>query len=150
MVGSDNIGYALHHLVFVLDRQSDTVLQERLGIGFSQFKILMVLQKHQNVQQRRIAEFLGQTEASVSRQIKLLEDKGYVEITVSASNRREHKIAPSTRGEQLAEQAMEVLNAYHAPVFANLSNKEQRVFLGLLAQMHGQACQQYRPGSCSK
>jgi hypothetical protein len=38
---NENIGYLLHRVGFALDRHSDQVLRERLGIGFSQFKILL-------------------------------------------------------------------------------------------------------------
>ncbi|HSX23988.1 MAG TPA: MarR family winged helix-turn-helix transcriptional regulator, partial [Candidatus Saccharimonadales bacterium] len=69
---TNNIGYLLQHLSGVLAKQSDQALQERLGIGFSQFKILRVLQHSPQTQQRQIAEWIGKTEASISRQIKLM------------------------------------------------------------------------------
>ena len=61
------LGYLLQHTATILMRQSDQVLQERLGIGMSQLKLLMMLQNSPNVQQRKLAECLGQTEASISR-----------------------------------------------------------------------------------
>ena len=72
MATSNNTGFVLQRLAFLLSKQSDQVLQEQLGIGFSQFKILMVLGWNPSVRQRHIAEKLEQTEAAVSRQLKLL------------------------------------------------------------------------------
>jgi DNA-binding MarR family transcriptional regulator len=67
MKPTNNIGYLMQRLSFLLARQSDQVLQEQLGIGFSQFKILMALGWDPSCQQRHIADKLGQTEASVAR-----------------------------------------------------------------------------------
>ncbi len=137
---SNNLGYLLQHLSFVLARHSDQVLQEQLGIGFSQFKILMALQWNLNDQQRQIAERLGQTEASISRQIKLLQGQGLLTSTVSPHNRREHITRPTDKGIRLTDKAMEILNAYHAPMFDKLSEKQQQQLRETLSIMHDYAC----------
>ena len=136
----NNVGFLLQHLSFVLARQSDQVLQEQLGIGFSQFKILMALQWHPDIQQKQIAERLGQTEASISRQIKLLQEQGLLTASVNPHNRREHITRPTARGERFTDKAMEILNNYHAPMFAHLSDKQQQQLQEILNVMHDQAC----------
>lgn len=148
MRSTDNPGYLLHHLSFVLDRQSDQLLQDALGIGFSQFKILLALKWHENVQQRAIAEYLGQTEASVSRQIKLLQKQGLLMSTVSPRNRREHITRLTAKGNRLAERGKELLNSYHAPMFARLAPAQQAQFLDILSAMHEYACQASKAGAC--
>jgi DNA-binding MarR family transcriptional regulator len=104
MAFSDNLGYMLQHTATSLSRQADQVLQERLGIGLSQFKIMMVLQWNPSVKQRDIANNLGQTEASISRQIKLMHDEGLLQTTVRPSNRREHITSLTRKGEKLADE----------------------------------------------
>src|SRR5262245_828979 len=91
-------GYLLQHTAMILMRQSDQVLQERLGVGMSQFKILMMVRTSPNVQQRKLAEALGQTEASISRQTKLLCEKGLLIIRVNPKSRREHIAVPTAKG----------------------------------------------------
>src|ERR1700761_9456249 len=102
---TNNLGYLIQHLAAVMGRQSDQVLQEQLGIGLSQFRILMVLEWNPRVQQRAIADSLGQTEASVSRQIKLLKSKNLLVSKIDPSNRRKHITAPTPLGMQLTEAA---------------------------------------------
>lgn len=143
---TNNIGYLLQHLSFVLARQSDQVLQEQLGIGFSQFKIMMVLQWDPSVQQKYIADKLGQTEASISRQIKLLHDDGMLTSQVRPENRREHITRLTTKGERVIDKAMEILNTYHAPVFSQLSSKQQEQLLEALKTMHQYACHSEHDG----
>jgi DNA-binding MarR family transcriptional regulator len=148
MQPTNNIGYLLQHLASVLAKQSDQNLQDRLGIGFSQFKILMVLQWHPNVQQRQIAEALGQTEASISRQIKLMHDKGWLQSTTSPANRRERITTPTTKGVHMTEEARAVLNEYHSPMFGRLSETQIARMLEGLVIMHDYVCQPGKTGAC--
>lgn len=145
----NSLGYALHHLAMVLDRQSDLLLQERLDIGFSQFKILMALKWQQGIQQKQIAAKLGQTEASVSRQIKMLQEVGLISATKSETNKRERITTLTPKGERLVDKALAALDAYHAPVFNRLTPEQQSQLHNLLNQMHEQACQADRPGGCN-
>lgn len=130
---NENIGYLLHRVGFALDRHSDQVLRERLGIGFSQFKILMVLEENNGAHQRLIAETLGQTEASISRQIGLMVADGMVISRKGARNKREHSIFPTNKGELMTERAIKILNDYHAPMFQRLSEKQQQQLLESLS-----------------
>jgi DNA-binding MarR family transcriptional regulator len=137
MATSNNTGFILQRLAFLLSKQSDQVLQEQLGIGFSQFKILMVLGWNPSVRQRHIAEKLGQTEAAVSRQIKLLKEAGLLTAKVNPENRREHITAPTAKGDKLCEKALVLLNNYHAPMFDELSERQRErlhEYLGTLLQ----------------
>jgi len=146
---NNNLGYLLHHLASVLDRQSDLLLQDRLDIGFSQFKILMALKWHQGVQQKQIAEKLGQTEASVSRQIKMLHEVGLLNSKPSPKDKRQHITLLTTKGETLVDKALKSLNEYHAPVFDRLSPHQQEQLKSALEVMHDQTCRSDRPAGCS-
>ncbi len=147
---SNTIGYLLQHLSTTLARQSEQVLMERLGLGYSQFKILMALQWSPNVQQNHIADVLGQTEASISRQVKIMHKRGLLETKISPENRRQHITTPTRKGERLTEEAVNVLNIYHAPMFDLLSEKQRRQLQEMLITMHGYACQPSKSGACRK
>lgn len=126
----------LHHLSAVFGRESDQILQEQLGLTFSQFKILMVLADNPTTQQRQIAVALGQTEASVSRQIKLLKSKGLLESRTNPRNRREHRTALTARGERLTEAAQNVLKNFQSGALEHMSSKQQTQLVELLALVH--------------
>lgn len=145
---ANNIGYLLHHLSTVLAKQSDQVLSERLGIGFSQYKILLVLQTNPRTRQNHIAERLGQTEASISRQIKIMLEKNLLQTMVNPNNRREHVTTPTTKGLRLAEEAQTLLNGYHGPMFEGLTSRQREQLLEDLVIMHQTACQSGRIGAC--
>ncbi|MGH9856702.1 MAG: MarR family winged helix-turn-helix transcriptional regulator, partial [Acidobacteriota bacterium] len=145
---NDNLGYLLQHTAASLARQADQMIQERLGVGLSQYKIMMVLQWNPSIKQRDIANNLGQTEASISRQIKLMHDDGLLRTTVSPNNRREHITTLTRKGERLTDEASDVLNSYHAPIFEALSEKQQRQLADALGLMHQEICQGDRVGRC--
>jgi DNA-binding MarR family transcriptional regulator len=147
---TNNVGYLLQHLAFTMARQNDQVLQERLGIGFSQFKILMVLERSPHIQQRQIADALGQTEASISRQIRLMMDKGLLQSTVSPGNRREHITTPTHKGTRLAEEALSALNSFHAPMFDRLNEKQRDQLVEILSNMHECVCQAGKTSACDR
>lgn len=136
----NNLGYLLQHVTTLLSKQSEQVLQERLGIGFSQFKILRVLQSNPHIKQREIASNLGQTEASISRQVKLMLDEGLLRSTISPKNRREHITVPTPKGLKLAAAAMEALAQYHTPTFASLTEKQREQLREILETVHTKIC----------
>lgn len=144
-----NIGYMIQHVAASLARQTDQILMHDLGIGFSQFKILMVLQKDNRAQQKQLAERLGQTEASISRQIKSLEETKLLTVRINPENRREHIAEPTARGISITEEAREILNRHYAPMFASISQDDQERLLDVLGQMHEYVCQPGKPGTCA-
>jgi DNA-binding MarR family transcriptional regulator len=141
-------GYLLQHTATILMRQSDQVLQERLGIGMSQFKLLMMLQHSPNVQQRKLAERLGQTEASISRQIKLLCEKGLLVVHINPKSRREHITVPTPKGVKMTSAAVEVLDQYHAPMFELLTDKQRQHLNEALTVFHKHCCTSGKPFAC--
>ncbi len=145
---ANNLSYLIQHLAAVIGRQSDQVLQEQLGIGLSQYKILMVLEWNPRVQQRSIADALGQTEASVSRQIRLLKAKKLLLTKQDPDNRRKHITVPTPLGMQLTEAAADILHRNFGRDFTNLGDDQLLQLVTGLQRLHKQVCRPGRPGAC--
>jgi DNA-binding MarR family transcriptional regulator len=143
-----SLSYLMNHLAGVMNKQSDQLLQEQLGIGFSQYKILMVLEWNPRTQQKAIADSLGQTEASISRQIKLLKTKGLLLTKIDATNRRRHITAPSPMGMQITEAATAILRRNFGPEFATLGDDQLQKLITGLQRLHQIVCQPGRSGAC--
>ncbi len=135
-----SIGYLLQHISTLLGRQSDQVLQEQLGIGLSQFKILRALETCPQLNQRDIANNLGQTEASVSRQIKLMMRLDLLRRVPNPKNKRERIPLLTPKGRRITQASLEILGKYHAPTFAALDEKQQVQLAGILDLLHAQVC----------
>jgi DNA-binding MarR family transcriptional regulator len=145
---TNNLGYLVQHLAAVMGRQSDQVLQEQLGIGLSQFKILMVLEWNPRVQQKAIADSLGQTEASVSRQIKLLKDKKLLVSKLDPQNRRRHITVPTTLGMQITEAATSIMRRNFGPEFTSIGDDQLMQLVTGLQKLHRIVCQPGKLGAC--
>jgi len=127
------IGSLLWQVGSVMEKQSDAIVFNELGIGYAQFKILHLLLYSDGKPQNYIAHELGQSEASISRQIKLLKQAGFIELHRPENNKKEHVISLSDKGAQAAEDALAVLNRYHAPILAVLDESQQSQLHALLS-----------------
>jgi len=132
-------GYLLNRLAFSLSRQSDQILLERLGIGMSQYIIMHILQLQSSIQQRVIATQLGQTEASISRQMKILANQSLLEVRTNPQNRREHVIILTTKGERIIDEANNILDEFHKSVFEKIGDKSYKNFAELISTYSGLA-----------
>lgn len=145
---TNNLSYLVQHLASVVNKQTDQVLQEQLGIGVSQFKVLMVLEWNPRVQQKAIANSLGQTEASISRQIKLLTAKGLLVSKRDPQNRRKHITAPTPRGMQITEAADAIIRRSFGQEYAAIGDDQLAQLLKGLQQLHTVVCQPGKLGAC--
>lgn len=145
---TNTISYLIQHLASVISKDVDQTLQEQLGIGFSQYKILMVLEWNPRVQQKTIAKSLGQTEASISRQIKLLEKKGLIGTKIDPSNRRVRISTPTILGMQITEAAAAILRRGLGPEFSKMGEDQQAQLIKGLQALHASVCRPQRKGSC--
>jgi len=145
---ANNLNYLLTHLAAVISKQSDQVLQEQLGIGLSQYRILMVLEWNPRVQQKAIADSLGQTEASISRQISLLKEKGLLVSKADPQNRRKHITTPTPLGMQLTEAANGIMRRSFGQDFANLGEDQLMKLVTGLQQLHKIVCRPGKAGAC--
>lgn len=131
----NDLAKQLHHIVALLSRESDVILQNQLGIGLSQYKILTTLQKYSDIQQKRIAKELGQTEASVSRQVKLLQQRGMLLSFKNPHNQREHLTGLTMKGARVIATAEKLLAQYHRAFFERLTENQQRTLLTLINKL---------------
>ncbi len=145
---TNNLTYLVEHLSAVIGKQSDQVLQEQLGIGLSQFKILMVLEWNPRVQQQTIAMSLGQTEASISRQIKLLESKALVSARPDPQNRRKHITVPTTLGMQITEAASSIMRRSFGPEYSSIGEDKLIQLIAGLQNLHDVVCRPGKLGAC--
>lgn len=141
MQPSDTTIYLIQHLSAVIERQANQILLERLGVSYAKYKVLSTIKWHdQALSQRFIADALRQTEASISRQVKLLIDKGMVISTVSPKSRREHLVQITFLGMRLIAEAQAVLGPSYEQLLALIGKKSQRYLGQSLDTIHQNLC----------
>ena len=124
--GLSSIVDIIERLAFRIERQSDQILLEQLGIGFSQYKIIHVLEANPQFKQKQIAKILGQTEASISRQIRLMRLSGLIVSVINPEHKREHITNLTIKGIKLRDAANNILAKLHTNIIGEMSDKKQR------------------------
>ena len=110
-----------------LDRVSTAVLRKEMGFGVSQFRILYVLAFKPDISQKDIADFWDVTEASVSRQVGILEKRGYVT--------RKPKTTISPAGKKALDKAMEHVSVVFEKIFKDIDPIEREKIASLLEKL---------------
>jgi DNA-binding MarR family transcriptional regulator len=125
----------MHHLAQLLTSEADQILLERFGIGFSQFKILLCLEQHAGIPQNKIASDLNQTEASISRQISIMQKKGMI-ILKSGKDVRQNLVYPTNLGIEIIAKGSRALENYSEPIFEDFNSKQKKNFDEILKNLN--------------
>lgn len=91
--------FALRRLARVLDRRAEAILQEQLGITVPMFLTLATTGDCGSINQTELADRIGITKGTVSRQIVAAEEAGLLTALTSPHSRREKVIALTPRGQ---------------------------------------------------
>lgn len=126
--------YLIHELSLYYTAECDQILLERYGIGYSQFKVLLMVEETPGISQKQIALNLKQTQASVSRQIGILIDKDLIEIGPAKDN-RQHLIYLTPRGEEMVQKTTTALESYDSYVLRKMTDKQKAEFISILKDL---------------
>lgn len=97
--------YLIRRVAGVMDRQGEALLRRELGISLAQFLVLSVVDAHPGpLSQQAIADRVGLTKGTVSRQIDHAAAAGLMTVRVASHTRREHAVALTDAGTALVRQ----------------------------------------------
>jgi DNA-binding MarR family transcriptional regulator len=115
-------------LVWKLQQSADELLQAKCGVGLSQTRILAVLDKSVPRSQAYVALGLGQTEANVSRQLKIMKKDGLVSVTKNKKDHRQRDVSLTAKGNKLYKKAEEALGHHEKGLLSTMSRSEANSF----------------------
>lgn len=127
-IGTKNSFPPLLHLVFVLQQMTDEQLLKQTGAGLSAVRIMSALDKSVPYSQRVIAAKLGQTEANISRQLKVMKRAGLVSIVQDKKDRRQRQVSLSAKGQRVYGKAEKILKAQQKSFFSVLDKSQNQAF----------------------
>lgn len=127
--------WQIHKLAFLLEKRADEGLRTQLDIGFAQYKVLEAINQNMLARQNMVAEMLDQTEASISRQIKILQSKGLIKVAEVMGNKRARELSLTRVGEEIVRNAEDILDIAQAQIMGGLSYQEQRLLQELFERM---------------
>lgn len=95
-----------------MSKALDTQLKQICGAGLAQYRVMRTLHAEPRISQLTIATILGQTEASISRQIKLLQQEHLLSVHRHPADKRERIVLLTPRGTAALEAMQDVLAQY--------------------------------------
>ncbi len=127
--------WQIHTLAFLFEKKADERLKESFGLGFAQYKVLEAIGRNTNAKQNTVAELLDQTEASISRQIRILSRKNLITVDMVMGNKRARELNLTEQGEEQLRLCHEQLEMIHARVFNGLSSEDVQYFEALFERL---------------
>jgi DNA-binding MarR family transcriptional regulator len=132
----------------LMDRGGEALFRDGLGISMAQFMVLSVIDAHPgDFNQQSIADLLGLTKGTVSRQIDNASEAGLVVARVSATSRREKTIALTEDGTALVRRGDELLATSNSGIFPQFDRDDLAATLRTLTAFVAASDTQSRPPS---
>ena len=111
----------------LMDRSGEALFRSSLGISMAQFLVLSVVDAHPGrLNQQAVADRLGLTKGTVSRQIDAAVAAGLMTVEVSPESRREHLVALTPQGTRLVRRGDKLVDREQLTAMPQLSARTSR------------------------
>jgi len=109
--------YLIRRAAALMDQRGEALLRRELGVSLAQFLVLSVVDAHPGpLSQQAIADRVGLTKGSVSRQIDHAVAAGLMTVRVAPHTRRENAVSLTEAGTALVRRGDELTEASRAAV----------------------------------
>lgn len=124
------------HLIRRLHQQSTQVFQSRTqAAGFDmtsvQFAALDAIAQQPGIDQASLAATIGFDRATIGGVVDRLEQKGLLQRSVSAQDRRARELLLTVEGKRLLKACRPVVESLQAEILAPLTAAERKAFMAL-------------------
>jgi len=139
-IDTSKVGHKLHKLAFVIDRKTDQILLERLGISLSQYLLMYGAASKFQTTQCGVAKFLNLTQAAISRQVEGLVERDLLKKTQNEENRREHLLVLTPSGQKTFEEAQELIHVTFTELLENIPSSDLAIFSSVIERLLSTTC----------
>jgi len=112
---------------------------KQLGIGPGQFPVLITLYHGDGLNQGEIARTIRVDKATVTRDVKKLEEQGYVRRERDADDKRAYRVFLTQKAKRAKPKIMMVLKGWTDILSKDFAKEEVETALSLLKRMHENA-----------
>jgi len=120
----------------LLDRQGDALFRDELGISLAQFLVLSVVDAHPGtLSQQAVADHVGLTKGTVSRQIDTAVAAGLMTVRVAEHSRRENAVGLTEAGMALVRRGDALTETSRAAMLDGIEPDELTAAVGVLHRM---------------
>lgn len=128
--------FAVRKINSVMDRAGDKLFRDELGIGLSLFLVLSVVDARPGqFNQQTVADSLGLTKGTVSRQIEIGVAAGLLVTAVSPTSRRDNVVNLTAAGSDLVRRGDELMAAEQRRAFAAAEGAQLTAAVAVMQQL---------------
>ena len=125
--------YLIRRVAVLMDHQGDALLRSELNTSLAQFLVLSVVDAYPgHLSQQAIADRLGLTKGTVSRQIDVAVAAGLMTVQVAQHTRRENAVALTKTGTDLVRAGDKLLRPTQDSLQSAITPKELRSAINVL------------------
>ncbi len=125
--------YLVRRVAGLMDRQGEALFRRELGISLAQFLVLSVVDAHPGpLSQQAVADRLGLTKGTVSRQIDSAVAAGLMTARVASHTRREHAVALTEAGTALVRRGDALTQTSRAAMWDAIDPRELTAAVNVL------------------
>ncbi len=106
---------------------NENVKEEDLSFGLH--PLLIIIYENEGINQEKLAELLHLNESTITRNLKKLEDKGFIE---RIKDKRKKILKATPKGEKTAKKVMDYDQKWDELIKQNLTEEEYENFLKIL------------------
>jgi DNA-binding MarR family transcriptional regulator len=129
--------YLTRRVATLMDRTGEALFQREIGTSLAQFLVLSVVDAHPGpLNQQAVADRLGLTKGTVSRQIDGAVAAGLMTVQTSPQSRRENIITLTPKGTGLVRRGDAAFEREKARALPKVEAEDMRAAIRVLAAMN--------------
>jgi DNA-binding MarR family transcriptional regulator len=129
--------YLTRRVTGLMDRAGEALFQRELGISLAQFLVLSVVDARPGpMNQQQVADRLGLTKGTVSRQIDNAVSAGLMKVQPSPHSRRENTVTLTTAGTDLVRRGDTAFHQTRAATLPAVDPHDMDVAIRVLSAMN--------------
>jgi len=122
---SETVFYSIERAIKEYRKFAQKNLSEQLkGLTIDQGMVLLFLDKHPNISQKEMAELVFRDNASMTRMINLMVQKGYLTRSINEQDRRRFNIEITDKGKNAIELMPPIISENRKKSLEGLSEEE--------------------------
>jgi DNA-binding MarR family transcriptional regulator len=126
----------LQQTAFQLEKKADELLRLQLAIGVAQYKVLAAVGRNSLAKQNVVADLLHQTEASISRQVHILERKKMLHVGLVIGNKRARELVLTESGERVLHEAEQIIVSAVDQILQSVPSSERVKLESILNRLY--------------
>jgi DNA-binding MarR family transcriptional regulator len=107
--------------------------QSKMDVTIEQWILLKIISENQDISQRLLAGFSLRDPASITRSLKILEQKQF--ITKSPTGKRQYMLNLSSKGKTFIDQHLPLIDSLRKQSLDNLKSSEIETLMNLLTKI---------------